>query len=60
MFLLIVWFFLLIVIDKFRHKGMDMGVPFQIPAEGVKCTNHPELIKIPVIAEQIGIVFGIS
>ena len=50
------YLFLFIVIDKLWHKRVDMGVPLQISAEGMKRADHPEFIQVSVVAEQIGIV----
>ena len=35
---------------------MDVGIPLQISAEGMKRAYHPEFIQVSVVAEQIDIV----
>ena len=50
------YLFLSVIIDELRHKRVDMGVPLQISAEGVKRAYHPEFIQILIVAEQIDIV----
>ena len=52
--------FLPVVIDEFRNKGMDVRIPLEVSAEGMESAYHPELIKIFIVAEQIGVVFGVS
>ena len=48
--------FLPVVIDEFRNKGMDVRIPLEVSAEGMESAYHPELIKIFIVAKQIGVV----
>ncbi len=38
---------------------MDVGIPLQISAEGMKRAYHPKFIQILIVSEQIGVVPGI-
>lgn len=41
------------VVDQFGNQGMDMGVPFQVAAEGVQCRNHAEVEGVAEILVKI-------
>lgn len=43
-------------IDKLRDEGMDVRVPFEIPAKGVECGDHTEMFAVAVVLQ--GIVCG--
>ena len=43
-------------VDKLRYEGMDVRVPFEIPAKGVEGGNHTEMFAVAVVLQ--GIVCG--